>query len=331
MQFDNLGWLDEAIEIDYLNKSMDRQGYAPTHIVLHSTAGGTRAEDIATYFATSPVQASAHFVIGQDGHIVQGVNCNAAAWGNGILDNPRLPFNPAINPNFYTISIEHCKPSLDNSDALTPAQQVSSFRLVQAICEEYHIPKKRGDVSGGIVEHADFDSVTRARCPGLYPWDELLTFLKGTQPMAPLGWKDNPQTGILTAPNGVPVTLGFRDYILNYAGGWDKNNTPMAPAEARKQLERGNPGLEGGTRQLFKGTHGYPALLEWTQDRGVFPAYAGQELYAVEQLLAQYTTAANITQVAQALNALIALAAQIKNDGDTLTTAAQTALKALGQ
>jgi N-acetyl-anhydromuramyl-L-alanine amidase AmpD len=171
------GWVDVAVEIDYLNKSMPRAGHKPTHIVLHGTAGGSQAQNTANYFKTSAVQSSAHLIIGQDGTIVQGVSMDNAAWGNGILLNPRLPWPPNVNPNLYTISIEHCKPSTDNSDQLTDAQKQSSFGLIKCICEYYGIPKKRGDVTGGIVEHADFDSVNRARCPGLYPWDKLLEFL----------------------------------------------------------------------------------------------------------------------------------------------------------
>lgn len=179
MKFDENGWLDVAVEIDYLNKSMSRSGLAPSHIVLHGTAGGTRAQDIAAYFRDGSEQASAHFIIGQDGTIVQGVPCSLAAWGNGIIDLPRITLPPAINPNFYTISIEHCKPSIDNSDQLTTAQQQASFQLCQVICEHYNIPKRRGDQFGGILAHADIDSVSRARCPGSYPWDDLFTFLGG--------------------------------------------------------------------------------------------------------------------------------------------------------
>lgn len=185
MQFDDLGWLDIAIEIDYLNKSQGRAGLRPTHIVLHGTAGGTSAQNIANYFATGSEPASAHFIIGQDGTIVQGVPCSLAAWGNGIIDQPRISLPPGIDPNFYTISIEHCKPLIDNSDQLTDPQAQSSFRLVQAICDHYNIPKRRGDMFGGIIEHADIDSVSRARCPGPYPWTGLLAFLAGGQPMTP--------------------------------------------------------------------------------------------------------------------------------------------------
>lgn len=171
------GWVDVAVEIDYQNKSMSRNGYKPTHIVIHGTAGGTKAENIANYFKTSDVDASTHLIIGRDGTIIQGISLEVAAWSNGILDNPRLPFPININPNYYCISIEHCKPSTDNSDQLTEAQKLSSFKLIKAICEHYNIPKRRGDAISGIVEHADFDSVNRAHCPGPYPHSELMKFL----------------------------------------------------------------------------------------------------------------------------------------------------------
>jgi N-acetyl-anhydromuramyl-L-alanine amidase AmpD len=171
------GWIDTATEIDYGNKSMDRQGYRPTHIVLHGTAGGTSSEVIANYFKTSNVDASAHIIIGTDGEVTQGISMDVAAWANGVIDQPTIPWPANVNPNLYTISIEHCKPSTDNSDQLTDAQKQASFQVIQTICDYYHIAKMRGNINGGIVSHADFDMVNRARCPGPYPWDELITYL----------------------------------------------------------------------------------------------------------------------------------------------------------
>src|SRR6266487_1896772 len=199
MHFDAAGWLDAAIEMEYLDKCETRQGYKPTHVVLHGTAGGTRAEDIATNIFQNPAyKASTHFVIGKDGHIVQGIPCSMAAWSNGYIENPRIPWDTNVDPNWYCISIEHCKNrknaagQWDNSDPLTPLQQASSFQLVKAICEEYGIPKRRGDVHGGVVEHADFDTVNRSHCPGPYPYDGLWPFLTGGSIMGiPTGWKDD--------------------------------------------------------------------------------------------------------------------------------------------
>lgn len=280
MKFDSLGWLDEAVEIDYLSKSMDRQGQAIKYIVLHGTAGGSSAQAIGEYFRDGNVDASAHFVIGQDGTIVQGVNVLAAAWGNGVLTAGHASYlSENINPNLYSVSIEHVKPSTDNSDALTDIQAQKSFELITCLCDTYNIPKHAGDASGGVISHADIDPVNRSRCPGPYPWDELIAYLQ-TQggPMVPLGWKDNGTT--LTAPNGHFVTLGFRDYVLN--NNWNPGDWPLEEAHTQDPLELSNPSIGKGTLQTFRKT-----VLEWTPTLGVFEAWSGQELLKMRALLAQ--------------------------------------------
>ena len=85
----------------------------------------------------------------------------------------------------------------------------------------------------------------------------------------PTGWKDDGKT--LTAPNGVPVVQGFREYVLE--NNWDAGNVPLQPEAGRNPLEDSNPSLGGGTWQPFRWT-----VLEWTADRGVFVAWCGQEL-----------------------------------------------------
>ncbi|TMC17094.1 MAG: N-acetylmuramoyl-L-alanine amidase [Chloroflexi bacterium] len=262
------GWVDDAVEIDYQSKSMSREGYKPTHVVLHGTAGGSKAENTANYFKTSTVDASAHLIIGQDGTIVQGISMDDAAWGNGILLNPRLPFPANVNPNYYTISIEHCKPSTDNSDQLTEAQKQSSFKLVKTICEYYNIPKRRGDAISGIVEHADFDSINRARCPGPYPYSELMKFLAEGTAGVPHGWTD--VHNVLTAPNGIVVVRGFRDWILNHP--WDPNNYPLEAEHSANPVEESNPSLGQGTTQTFRLTR-----LAWTPALGSYVTWLGQE------------------------------------------------------
>ncbi len=180
MKFDSNGWLDEAIEIDYLNKSMDRQGHNITHLVVHGTAGGSSAQGIANYFATSDVDASAHIEVDQAGVIAQGIPLSLAAWANGVIGAGHASYiREDINPNLYTASIEFVKASTDNSDALTPIQQQKGFELIKCICDTYNIPKRAGDANGGIIRHADIDPVNRARCPGAFNFDALWNYLSG--------------------------------------------------------------------------------------------------------------------------------------------------------
>lgn len=170
------------------NAYVDRLGYKPRYVILHGTAGGSSAPATANYFASTqntgnPV--SSHYVIGQDGTVVQCVPEKDGAWANGVLTAGHDSWwDPNINPNNITISIEHCKPSSDNSDALTPAQQASSFALIKHICQRWGIPMRAADASGGITSHASIDPVNRSRCPGNYPWNALWTYLQEEETMS---------------------------------------------------------------------------------------------------------------------------------------------------
>src|SRR5437660_1026753 len=91
-------------------------------VILHATAGGSSAEGIVAYFrstegSNNPV--SSHYVVGQDGHVLQVVAEKDGSYANGVVNNPDW----LGNPNMYTISIEFVKSSTDNSDQLTDAQK----------------------------------------------------------------------------------------------------------------------------------------------------------------------------------------------------------------
>lgn len=95
----------------------------------------------------------------------------------------------------------------------------------------------------------------------------------------PHGWSDDTAKGILTAPNGITVRAGFRQWVLSHQ--WDTANWPLEVEHGRDQLELSNPSLGGGTQQRFRLT-----TLEWTKARGVFVAWTGPELIELEHQLA---------------------------------------------
>lgn len=116
---------------------------------------------------------------------------------------------------------------------------------------------------------------TDAEWEGLLRYNQVWVLERST--MIPTNWHDNGST--LTAPNGIAVVRGFRDYILSRA--WDPNNYPLQGEQAREPLERSNVALGAGTRQVFR-----LGALEWTATKGVFPGWIGQELLEVEKELA---------------------------------------------
>ncbi|GHO43169.1 N-acetylmuramoyl-L-alanine amidase [Ktedonospora formicarum] len=158
------------------NFFVGRLGHSVRWLIVHGTAGFTSAQEVGDFFQRADV--STHYTIGRDGTIVQSVREHDAAWGNGyVSEGHDAWWDPTLNPNYVTISIEHVKPSHDNSDALTPIQTETSFRLIRSICERHTIPKQRADAGGGITGHYSMDPVGRHFCPGPYPWEELFAFL----------------------------------------------------------------------------------------------------------------------------------------------------------
>ncbi len=210
----------------------NRYGYKAAWIILHGTAGGTSAEAIANYLNGPTVESSVHYIVGTDGEIVQCVYEHDGAWGNGYVSgssgNPGIPgdgihhdawWSPTLNPNFLTISIEHCKPATDNSSTLTSAQQAASFALIKDICLRQHIPMRAADSAGGITGHFSIDPINRARCPGPYPWSALWSYLQGASTVIDL---HNPAVAayfeLVNPTTWRCKATGFiiRDGILNY-------------------------------------------------------------------------------------------------------------------
>jgi len=156
-----------------------RNGYTVKWLIIHGTAGGSSAENIGAWFQNPDAQSATHYVVGRDGHIVQSVREADGAWGNGRIEAGADSWW-SVNPNYVTISIEHVKPSTDNSDVITELQKQASFNLVRDIISRNPgIRKAWATSAGGITGHYSISPISRERCPGPYPWDELFAFLNG--------------------------------------------------------------------------------------------------------------------------------------------------------
>lgn len=155
-----------------------RNGHRAQWIILHGTAGGGTAVDVARYFQTNEPPTATHYVIGRDGQVVQCVREADGAWGNGpITAGHDVWWDEALNPNLVTLSIEHCKLSPDNHEALTEAQKAASFALVAHLCRTHGIARRVADATGGITGHSSINPVERSFCPGPYPWERLWAYL----------------------------------------------------------------------------------------------------------------------------------------------------------
>ncbi|WP_162202171.1 papain-like cysteine protease family protein [Pseudoxanthomonas suwonensis] len=123
-------------------------------IVIHITDGGRNISGPVSWFKNPEAKVSAHYIVGQDGEIVQMVAHKDVAWHAG-------------SANATSIGIEH----VANTRGLlpTPQQLAASAALVDWLCQQYGIPADREHVLG----HAEADTRTTHRaCPNaVWDWD----------------------------------------------------------------------------------------------------------------------------------------------------------------
>lgn len=117
-----------------------RGGVKIDHIVLHYTTS-RNIEGTIKHFVSGTPKVSAHYIIGQDGELVQMVGDEHAAW-HATTMNPR------------SIGIEHCAKA---GDKITPAQERTSALLIRWLVETYDIPREN------IIPH---NHVKPTSCPG---------------------------------------------------------------------------------------------------------------------------------------------------------------------
>jgi hypothetical protein len=211
-------WVSDSITFD----STDA-----TWICLHKTAGFTSAAECAAYFqaGSDGNNVSAHYVVGQDGMIVQCVPESRGAGANCCTVGSYASYLPycdgkSNNMNLHSISIEHVDPAIDNSTPLTDAQKAASFQLIKHICQRHNIPMRGGDASGGIIGHMDIDPINRARCPGNYPWSELWQYLSSGEENTMITLSTPGISSFYEATNDPEVwhcTVAGHDYVVGHA------------------------------------------------------------------------------------------------------------------
>ena len=96
----------EIIQKKSPNFWVGRKGYRPEAVVIHIMDGTLVGTD--SWFANHDSQVSAHYGVGKNGEVHQYVQENDTAWHAGRVDAPVWKLiRPNLNPNLYTIGIEH--------------------------------------------------------------------------------------------------------------------------------------------------------------------------------------------------------------------------------
>jgi N-acetylmuramoyl-L-alanine amidase len=130
----------------------------PNFIIIHHTAQDSLAQTIKTFTITKP-QVSAHYVIADDGRVVQMVNDYLRAWHGG---NAVWGRNTDINS--ASIGIE-----LDNNgfEPFSDKQITSLLALLTKLKKDYNIPVQN------IIGHSDIAPSRKTDPSKLFPWKLL--------------------------------------------------------------------------------------------------------------------------------------------------------------
>lgn len=138
-------------------------------IVIHVMDGTLVGTD--SWFAQSASEVSAHYGIGLDGTIHQYVDEGDEAWHCGVVDNPTVALEPHVNPNSYSIGIEH-EGFVGAGRLPRPWSEpllAASAALIADIAKRYNIPI---DADHVVTHHAIY---ALHNCPGPdCPLDRLI-------------------------------------------------------------------------------------------------------------------------------------------------------------
>jgi V8-like Glu-specific endopeptidase len=143
-------------------------------VVIHITDGGRAINGTVGWFQNPAAKVSAHYIVGQDGEVVQMVRENDVAWH-------------ASGANGNSIGIEH----VANTRGLKPteAEYCASAALVRYLCEKYGLAMEHVDADHwgpdvtGIQGHSEADPKTGHKgCPNAaWDWDYFMQLVQQGQ------------------------------------------------------------------------------------------------------------------------------------------------------
>jgi N-acetylmuramoyl-L-alanine amidase len=130
----------------------------PNFVIIHHTAQDSLAQTLKTFTITK-TQVSAHYVIADDGRVVQMVNDYLRAWHGGAAS-----WGKNTDINSASIGIE-----LDNNgvEPFSDKQIISLLALLTKLKKDYNIPTQN------FIGHSDITPGRKTDPSKLFPWKLL--------------------------------------------------------------------------------------------------------------------------------------------------------------
>ncbi|MEZ7507043.1 N-acetylmuramoyl-L-alanine amidase [Flavobacterium sp. Arc2] len=188
--------LDNGIHTEWIG-TVNFNLRKPNYIIIHHTAQDSLQQTIKTFTVTR-TQVSAHYVIADDGSVVQMLNDYLRAWHAGSGS-----WGKDTDINSSSIGIE-----LDNNgfEPFSEAQITSLMALLSKLKKEYNIPTQN------IIGHSDIAPSRKNDPSALFPWNTLAENGFGV-------WKND----ILE-----PAPLDFNPELALRIIGYSTTNLPAA-------------------------------------------------------------------------------------------------------
>ncbi|UQD57444.1 N-acetylmuramoyl-L-alanine amidase [Flavobacterium sp. K5-23] len=130
----------------------------PNFIIIHHTAQDSIQQTIKTFTLTR-TQVSAHYVIGDDGYVVQMLNDYLRAWHAGSGTWGR---NSDINSASIGIELDN-----NGTEPFSEKQITSLMALLSKLKKDYNIPTQN------IIGHSDIAPTRKSDPSALFPWRTL--------------------------------------------------------------------------------------------------------------------------------------------------------------
>lgn len=176
-------------------------------IVLHHTQMASFDDALATLkSANDQGRVSAHYLIAEDGRIVQLVDERARAWHAGA---GRWAGLTDLNDASIGIELDN-----DGSEAFAEPQVAALLRLLDDLCTRLSIPRH------AVIAHADLAPTRKADPSVQFPWKRLVEAGFGVWPRA-------------DAP---PAPEGFDPVLALALLGYDTTDLPAALAAFRRRF-----------------------------------------------------------------------------------------------
>ena len=134
------------------------RGHVPRGIVIHIMEGSLTGTD--AWFRNPKAVVSAHYGVGKNGEMHQYVEEADTAFHAGNAVNPKAQLvtqRPGVNPNYYTIGIEH---EGFADDEWTEPMYAASSALIRGISDRWQIPLDQNHV----LPHREIRATKT--CPG---------------------------------------------------------------------------------------------------------------------------------------------------------------------